>query len=226
MAGQRLETAERGRDQLDRKLRILVQDQERMRILAERAGAEWRTAFKEADTWLLRAALLGGQDAIRAAAAGSLAEVDVTWVSEMGLTYPAAVELRSAPGRPSRRRQRSVAPTVAAFRAALLAGARSAAAEEAVRRLEQETALTKRRLRALEKRWLPWLQVGLRERELLLEQAEQEDGVRARRALAGERKGAVARDRTHPPGRRRLAGRGCSPRWPRSWRSVWAESCG
>ncbi|MFZ2013470.1 MAG: V-type ATP synthase subunit D [Nocardioides sp.] len=186
----RLQTAQRGRDQLDRKLRILVQDQERMRILAERAGAEWRTAFKEADTWLLRAALLGGQDAIRAAAAGSPAEVDVTWVSEMGLTYPAAVELRSAPG-PARSvdANAAVAPTVAAFRAALLAGARSAAAEEAVRRLEQETALTKRRLRALEKRWLPWLQVGLRERELLLEQAEQEDGVRARRALAGDAKG-------------------------------------
>ena len=186
----RLATAERGRDQLDRKLRILVQDQQQMRIVAERARTDWRSACQEADTWLLRAAVLGGQDAVRAAAAPSLADVDVTWVSEMGLTYPATVELRSTPGPPHHLDgNAAMAPTAAAFRVALLAGARSAAAEEAVRRLEEETALTKRRLRALDKRWLPWLQTALVQRELLLEQAEQEDGVRARRALAEAEKG-------------------------------------
>lgn len=184
----RLETAERGRDQLDRKLRILTQDQQRMRILAERARAEWRSAFREADTWLLRAAVLGGQDAIRSATAPSLAEVELTWVSEMGLAYPATVELQSEPDpAPHVDGNAALVPTTAASRVALLAGARSAAADEAVRRLEEEIALTKRRLRALEKRWLPWLRTALSERELALEQAEQEDGLRARRALAEAR---------------------------------------
>lgn len=182
----RLGTAERGRDQLDRKLRILVQDQQRMRILAERARTEWRTAFREADTWLLRVALLGGQDAVRAAAAPHLVEVDVTWTSAMGLTCPASVELVGTTGIVDHvDGNAAVAPAAAAFRAALLAGARCAAAEEAVRRLDLEVALTKRRLRALDKRWVPWLQAALQERELVLEQTEQEDGIRARRALAG-----------------------------------------
>lgn len=186
----RLETAEHGRDQLDRKLRILVQDQQRMGIVADRARVEWRSACREADTWLLRAALLGGQDAVRGAAAPSLVDVDVTWVSEMGLTYPATVELESTSGVPRHiDGNAALAPAAAAFRVALLAGARSAAADEAVRRLAEETALTKRRLRALERRWLPWLHTTLSERDLVLEQAEQEDGVRSRRARADLEKG-------------------------------------
>jgi len=188
----RLGTAERGRDQLDRKLRLLVQDQQRMRILAERARAEWRTAFREADTWLLRAAVLGGQDAVRGAAAPSLVEVNVTWASEMGLTYPATVELASTSGTVDHiDGNAALAPAATAFRVALLAGARCGAAEEAVRLLELEVALTKRRLRALEKRWVPWLQAALRERELVLEQSEQEDGIRTRRALAAAPKGGA-----------------------------------
>jgi V/A-type H+-transporting ATPase subunit D len=188
----RLDTAERGRDQLDRKLRILVQDQQRMRILAERARAEWRTAYREADTWLLRAAVLGGQDAVRGAAASSLVQVDVTWASEMGLSYPATVELVPTSGTVDRiDGNAALAPAAAAFRVALLAAARSGAAEEAVRLLELEVALTKRRLRALEKRWVPWLQESLGARELALEQSEQEDGIRTRRALAGAQKGGA-----------------------------------
>jgi V/A-type H+-transporting ATPase subunit D len=184
----RKDAAERGRDQLDRKLRILTRDQRRMRILADRTRAEWRTAYAEADTWLLRLALLGGQDAVRSASAVSRAEVEVTWVSAMGVTYPAAVDPAGGdPGAGSGvgdEGSAAVAPTRAAFRAALLAGARCAAAEEAQRRLEHEIALTRRRLQALQKRWLPWLVEELRTRELLLEQAEQEDAVRARRARA------------------------------------------
>jgi V/A-type H+-transporting ATPase subunit D len=73
---------------------------------------------------------------------------------------------------------------VAAFEAALAAGVRSAAAEEAVRRVESEVAVTRRRLRALDKRWLPWLEQSLAELELSLEQAEQEEGARLRLASA------------------------------------------
>jgi V/A-type H+-transporting ATPase subunit D len=182
----RLDTAQRGSDHLDRKLRILMLDQQRMRILAEGARREWRTAYADADAWLLRAAVLGGEDAIRGAASPRLVEIDVAWVSEMGTSYPATVDLvPGSDGAHDVDGNAAMKPTVEAFRVAILAGARCAAAEEAVRRLEAEVALTRRRLRAVAKRWLPWLQASLRERELGLEQGEQEDGVRTRRALAG-----------------------------------------
>jgi V/A-type H+-transporting ATPase subunit D len=60
------------------------------------------------------------------------------------------------------------------------AGARLAAMEEAVRRLETEVNLTRRRLRALDQRWLPQLEDALRDLELALEQAELDDGIRLR----------------------------------------------
>ena len=109
----------------------------------------------------------------------------------MGLTYPVGVELvDDFDDMPIRRGNAALRPAVTACRAALLAGARTAAAEEAVRRLEREIALTRRRIRALDKRWLPWLHTALHERELTLEQAEQEDGVRLRRALSSNADGA------------------------------------
>jgi V/A-type H+-transporting ATPase subunit D len=180
----RLETARRGGEHLDRKLRILMRDHERMRILATEARSEWQEACAEADSWLLRMALLGGEDAIRVAAAPRLLQVDVTWATEMGLTYPTSVVV--VPGSEvtfDGGGSAALAPTVAAFRRATLAGARCAAAEEAVRRLEEEVSQTRRRLRAVSKRWLPWLQEALRERDLVLQQAEQDDGIRTRRAL-------------------------------------------
>ena len=66
---------------------------------------------------------------------------------------------------------------------------RSAAAHEAVRRVEAEIAITRRRMRALDRRWIPWLHETLAEREAALEQAEREDGVRLRRAAAAEDRG-------------------------------------
>ena len=57
---------------------------------------------------------------------------------------------------------------------------------------------TRRRLHALDKRWLPWLSAALADLELGLEQAEHEDGIRLRRALAGAPTGGT---RSVPPAR-------------------------
>ena len=62
--------------------------------------------------------------------------------------------------------------------------ARAAAGAEATRRLDAEIRLTRRRIRALDKRWLPRLEAALAERELALDLAEQDDGVRLRKAIA------------------------------------------
>jgi V/A-type H+-transporting ATPase subunit D len=183
----RLATATRGRDQLDRKLRILLPEQQRLRIRAERSHERWVAGCDQARTWLLRAAVLGGQDAVRAAAAPGPAQVEIVWASAMGLRYPTDARL-TQPGTPPAAvpANAAVGPAVDAYRDALLAGVRAATAEEAARRVDAEIAVTRRRLRALDKRWLPWLTGALADLELALEQAEQEDGIRLRRAVGTE----------------------------------------
>jgi V/A-type H+-transporting ATPase subunit D len=101
----------------------------------------------------------------------------------MGLRYPDDAEVRPAPAPATAGLGgAATAPAAAAVRAALAAGVTTAAAEQAVRLLEAEVAVTRRRLRALDTRWLPSLQAALADLELSLAQAEQEDGVRLRRA--------------------------------------------
>lgn len=185
----RLATAHRGRDQLDRKLRILVPELQRRQLLADRARTDWVEACGTARTWLLRAVLLGGEAAVEGAMSEGLARVEVGWTTTMGLSHPSDVRVvapaatRSAPVANA-----AVVPTATAFEVAVGAGARSAAADEAVRRVQAEIDLTRRRVRALDERWLPFLEGALAERELALEQAEQEDGARLRRATAPPRR--------------------------------------
>ena len=181
----RLATAERGREQIDRKLRILFPEQQRLRTQLERHRADWVSACADADRWLLRATLLGGQDAIRDASTQQPVTVDVRWSTAMGLSYPSGADLSPGDDDVSLPvANAAIAPAAAAFRRALQAGVSTAAAEEAVRRLDAEIAVTRRRLRALDKRWLPWLRAELVSLELTLEQTEQEDALRLRRAAA------------------------------------------
>ena len=174
----------RGREQLDRKLRILIPERQRLQTRAARRHEEWSSALAEAQTWLLRASMLGGQDAIRGAAAAELVDVTVLWTSAMGLAYPEdATIARRGPDAPALASNAALAPAARAFRAAVLAGSRSAAAEEAVRRVDEEIAVTRRRMRALDKHWLPWLRAQISTLELSLEQTEHEDGMRLRRSV-------------------------------------------
>lgn len=186
----RLATAERGRDQLERKLRILIPERQRLQTRLQRRQEAWSAAYDEAQTWVLRAVLLGGEDAIRGATPTRLADVEVVWTSAMGLSYPDDVVVAGpAPDEGATPTNAAIVPAAAAFRAALVAGARAAAAQEAVARLESEIAVTRRRMRALDKRWLPWLRDALVRLELTLEQTEQEDGMRLRRALGASSDG-------------------------------------
>ena len=194
----RLTTAERGRGQLDRKLRSLFPEQQRLRIKAARDRADWESACGAAQTWLLRAVLLGGQDAIRGASPTEPARIEVEWTTTMGLGYPRGARPASEPATgastglaPSSAASgpsgnAAIAPATAAFQTALAAGVRTAAAEEAVRRIDAEIAVTRRRLRALDRRWLPRLQHELNRLDLALEQSEQEDGLRLRRAARSQ----------------------------------------
>ena len=183
----RLTVARRGADLLDRKLRILHTEAHRLAQAAERTGAAWTDAAGEADTWLLRAVLVGGERAVRLATGPAEADVVVSWARTMGVRYPAAATCTLPAGPPSGVPTAGAA-VLAARRAhvrAVEAAVRHAAAEAALRLVTAEEAATRRRLRALSHRWIPLLTDALAAAQLLLDEQEREDDIRLRWAHGG-----------------------------------------
>lgn len=183
----RLAVARRGADLLDRKLRIMRGELNRLRDAEAQAAAEWCHADAEAEQWLLRAALLGGQRAIRLAADGQLADVTVSYRAVMGVRYPfsASCDIPQAGTWDG--------PVLAATRQAhadaLRAAARSAAAAEGARLMQAEVRATEYRLRAIRDRWIPRLGQALAEVTLAIEEQEIADAARLRlaaRSASGE----------------------------------------
>jgi V/A-type H+-transporting ATPase subunit D len=181
----RLQVAQRGLDLLDRKLRILRREHERLALLAQRTGDGWERACRQAETWLLRAALLGGQRALRLSADSSPVEVTIAWRDTMGIRYPAEASCEfgkeASPPLPG---TAALDPAAAAHRAALAAAVQHAAATAALETVAAEITATSQRLRAIQDRWIPRLQATLAEVELALDESEQADAARLRRAAA------------------------------------------
>lgn len=185
----RLAVARRGADLLDRKLRILQEETNRLRNAAAQTAAEWDRCCADAERCLLRAAMLGGERAIRLAADGGVADVTISYGVTMGVRHPDGATCRIPA---------SAAwdgPALAAARQAhgraLAAAVRHAAAAEALRALEAETLATRYRLRAVKTRWIPRLEQALAEVSLALEEQELADTARLRLAASG-RPGAGA----------------------------------
>jgi len=176
----RLAVARRGTDLLDRKLQVLRAELGRRRGAAARAAAEWQSRQADADSWLLRAALLGGERAIRLAAASTLAEVTISYAATMGVRYPA--DAACATPLPCGEAGPVLAAAREAHRAALAAAVRHAAAAEALRVLEAETVATRYRLRAIRDRWIPRLERALSEVTFAIEELERADAARLRLA--------------------------------------------
>jgi len=182
----RLAVARRGSDLLDRKLQVLQRELGRRRDSAARAAGEWQRCQADADRWLLRAALLGGERAIRLAAAGGFAEVTIPRTATMGVRYPADATCTTPPAAGGE--GPAVAAAREAHRTALAAAVRHAAAAEAHRVLEAETAVTRHRLRAVRDRWIPRLEEALAEVTFAIEEQERADAARLRLAANGRRR--------------------------------------
>jgi len=182
----RLSVARRAADLLDQKSRILRQERARLAPLSEQTRAEWEQCCAEAETWLLRAALLGGQAAIRHATPQRPATVTVRWATAMGARYPAEAVTTiddpdaAGPGVGNA----ALGPAAAAYRRALDAAARHAAASAALRTIDAELLATRRRLRAVQDRWIPRLESTLARIRLALDEQERAEGVRLRWAAA------------------------------------------
>ena len=180
----RLGVARRGADLLDRKLRILQRELPGLSANAARAARNWERYAAEADQWLVRAALLGGQRTIRLASNDARAEVDVTYAATVGVRHPAACTLTFSP--PEGWAGPAIAEARHAHQAALQAAARSAVASAALRIMEAESATTRMRLRAVRDRWIPLLEQARTEVMLAIDEQERADTARLRLA-AGKR---------------------------------------
>jgi vacuolar-type H+-ATPase subunit D/Vma8 len=178
----RLEVAERGTGLLETKLRILAAEEQRFELLAARTRREFEARVADAELWMSRARVLSGRRGVRFASSGEPASVDVTWRSTMGVRFPAGARARRAPPRPDAAIPDSSPLAVAdeAYVTALRAAAEHAAALAAVNAVHTEVRDTRRRLRALERRWTPRLTEARRRLADSLEESEREDGVRLR----------------------------------------------
>jgi V/A-type H+-transporting ATPase subunit D len=176
----RLGTARRGADLLDRKVRVLEGELTRLQAAASQTAADWDRCQADAHVWLLRAALLGGERAMRLADDGQAADVTISYETTMGIRYPrqATCSIPPAAGWDG--------PVVArareAHRAALAAAARHAAATAAVRVVDDEVRTTRYRLRAVQDRWIPRLEQALADVTFSLEEQERADTARLRLA--------------------------------------------
>lgn len=178
---------------LDRKIRILRSEQQRLRRLAEQCASRWHDSALEADRWGLRAALLGGERELRHSVPAEEADVAVEWSTIMGASYPTAASTHLPPASGTDRGPGTAAlvEASAAYRTAVEAAAEHAVAQAAVRIVDAEVDATRRRLRAITDRWLPRLEAALAALTRELEEAEREEAFRLRWASNGSHAAAA-----------------------------------
>ena len=186
----RIDSGTRGDEVLDQKRQALLREELRLRGEIELAEAEWRQRAAEAAEWLRRAAVLGGERALALACfyAGSAAEVELVWRNTLGVVHPAEARVSQAEGKPPFAGSPALAPAAAAHRRALEAAARFAAVAASHRGIAAELALTARRLRTIERRWLPEHRGALHALELRLDEDEREESTRIRWIAGSDRR--------------------------------------
>lgn len=178
----RLDTASRGAELLEEKLRLLRAEHEALQRAEELTRREWHRELLAAETWLVRGLLLGGERSLESAAVAGPAQVTVEWTGSLGVRRPRSADcapgVRSAdepaPG------NTALAAAEAGYRAALRAAAEYAAVSSAARIVGAELLGTRHRVRALRRHWIPRLGEALAGTDLALEQSEHEDAVRRR----------------------------------------------
>ncbi|MEV0133285.1 V-type ATP synthase subunit D [Dactylosporangium sp. NPDC050688] len=169
---------------LRRKLTLLAAERDRLRQRRAGTAGAWTAADATARGRLERATLLDGLEAVEAAAEVPPAEVTVPWTTVMGVHCPAEPSL-AAPPRPAHLPAPGGAALLqaeAACRTAAMAAARHAAADAALATVEAEMAATRRRVRALDRHWIPALEAARAARALQLAELKAADLTRRRAA--------------------------------------------
>lgn len=183
----RLAVARRGAELLDEKFRALMHERSRLEPEVAQVREDWTRSAREAELWLTRAALLGGERQLEAAAEVTAhAEVSVRWRMVLGVACPAETSVAAAAGAPPGG-SAALLSAVEAHRRALEAAVRVAAGEAALRRVDAELLATRLRRNAIERNWIPAHEEALSALELTLEELEREDGTRLRRVTRAAR---------------------------------------
>jgi V/A-type H+-transporting ATPase subunit D len=181
---QRLAIARRGADVLDQKRQGLLRERTRFATMFDEARVGWEQAARDAEEWLRRARLVAGQRSLDLATfyVPEPAELRLDWRRSLGVTFAADADVRLpltpdhvAPGGGA-----ALPAAAGAHGRAVEAAARYAAARSALERLDAELAATTRRLRALERRWIPAYAEALATLALELDEDERQDSIRAR----------------------------------------------
>lgn len=186
-----LEVARRGADLLDRKLSVLRTRHEEL-LRAERTAQEhWHERLREAEAWLRRGLLLGGEEALDATDFSRPADLEITWTSTMGVRHPLAAACRVPERGPGDAAPANTAlvHAEAACADAVRAAAEYAVARAAARAVGDEVSSTRQRVRALRRHWVPRLEAALARADTALEQGEHEDAVRRRWAAGAQAHG-------------------------------------
>lgn len=181
----RVALAHRGAQLLDRKVRILRSERDRARAATQAAARRWHRAAAEADTWLLRAGVLGGERALRLHAPPGPARVRLAWRDVMGVRVPEVDGFEAAGPSPQPPGTAALVDASVAVRRALRSAADHAAAAAAEAAIEAELVETTRRLRAITQRWVPRLEEQLRLVSAQLEENDRAEAVRLRWAAGG-----------------------------------------
>jgi V/A-type H+/Na+-transporting ATPase subunit D len=187
----RVRVATRGADLLDKKRRALLHERRRLLVVARETEAEWHRLAHEAELWLNRAAVLAGEEKLAMLAAQQPAAlVTVRWRSSMGVVFASEARVDLEPRRGGASGGSSAADmALEGSRRAVEAAVKDAAARSALARISAEFALTARRHRALERRWLPALGEAARRLSEALDEAERDEATRAAWALRRQRRG-------------------------------------
>ena len=177
----RIGAAQRGRVLLDRKRQLLRRQYDRLALLAQERRRALIAAYAEAQTWGLRAAMLGGsaETALAASAVMGQATVSVSWRNTMGARHPdeARCVLPDLAPAESAAANAALGPAAAAYRRALALAVEVAVAETARQNIGTELQATQRRVRGIERHRIPALQDALRVLDLQLEELEREERV-------------------------------------------------
>jgi V/A-type H+-transporting ATPase subunit D len=183
----RLEVARRGLEVLDQKRQTLLREQQRLSAELAETDQAWERQARKAAEWNDRSAAIAGARRLRLAGLhrGTRAELTVAWRNVAGAVVPltATVQVGEPVDFVSLGGGSSVALAAEAHTAALAAAAADAVARAAYEAVTAELAATVRRLRAIERRWIPDHKAALHKLELTLEQSELEDTIRVRWAL-------------------------------------------
>lgn len=186
----RIAIASSGADLLDKKRRALRQELRRVRALARQTEVAWTSAAADAEMWVTRAGVIAGETNLRTLAlTGGRAAVTVHWKSSMGVLYAAEahVERESPPAATVSGGSAATDVALPAAGRAVAAAVENAAAQSALTRIGHELAITSRRHRALERRWLPALAGAAARLDDRLDELEREEATRS--AWAARRRG-------------------------------------